>query len=120
MRSWMWVIVILVIAVVAVFVYFFGIRGNNSEVSQTEVPAANTVEMKNIAFNPNKLTVPVGTKVTFTNQDSVTHTVTSDTGLFDSGNISHGNQFEFTFKEKGTYNYHCSIHPGMTGTIVVE
>jgi len=50
----------------------------------------------------------------------MTHTVTSDTGLFDSKNMSEGSNFSHTFSEKGAYNYHCSIHAFMKATIIIE
>jgi len=81
----------------------------------------NNVMIQNFAFSPATLTVKAGTDVTFTNQDSVTHTVTSDTGLFDSGNLTSGKSFSFTFQTPGTYSYHCSIHTSMAhGTIIVQ
>lgn len=79
----------------------------------------NQVNLSNMSFTPNSLTVPVGTSVTWTNKDAVTHTVTSDTGLFDSGNLTSGSKYTYTFPTAGTYAYHCKIHAGMTGTIVV-
>jgi plastocyanin len=64
--------------------------------------------------------VKAGTKVTWTNKDSVTHTVTADKGAFNSGPLSPGNNFSFTFTRAGTYSYHCSIHTSMMATIVVQ
>jgi len=52
--------------------------------------------------------------------DAVTHTVTSDNAAWDSGNIPAGGTFKFTFTTAGTFPYHCTIHPGMTGTIIVQ
>jgi plastocyanin len=80
--------------------------------------AAVTIE--NIAYSPANITVSVGTTVTWTNKDPVIHTVTSDTGLFDSGDISQGNTFNYTFNDKGTFAYHCTIHATMHGTVTVE
>jgi plastocyanin len=62
----------------------------------------------------------VGTTVTWTNNDSVTHTVTADAGAFDSGALSPGHTYSFTFRTSGTYSYHCSIHRSMTATIIVQ
>ncbi len=78
------------------------------------------VAIQGFSFDPATVTIDAGDCVTWTNKDSVTHTVTSDEGVFDSGNLSKGGTFEFTFVEPGTYNYHCEIHPSMTGTVVVE
>jgi len=78
------------------------------------------VEIVGFAFNPQTLTVPVGTTVEFLNKDTVPHTVTSDAGDFDSPTLKERESFKFLFNEKGTFSYHCSIHTSMKGTIVVE
>ncbi len=80
----------------------------------------NSVSIKNFAFSPVSLTVKVGTKVSWTNNDSVTHTVTADKGAFNSGPLTPGSTFSFTFTKAGTYSYHCNIHPSMMATIVVQ
>ena len=82
-------------------------------------PSANTISIKEFKFTPDTLTVSQGTAVTWTNNDTMPHTVTS-AGLFDSGAINNGESFSFTFSTKGTFNYKCSIHPSMTGTIIVN
>jgi plastocyanin len=61
----------------------------------------------------------VGTKVTWTNNDSLTHTVTADGGAF-SQVVPSGGTFSFTFTKAGTYSYHCAIHRSMTATIIVQ
>jgi plastocyanin len=71
-------------------------------------------------FMPTPLTVAAGTTVTFGNNDGVVHTTTSDTGLWDSQSLNSGKTFERRFDTPGTYTYHCTIHPFMTGTIVVQ
>lgn len=87
--------------------------------SQTN-SAQSSVSIKNLAFNPASLTVTAGTKVTWTNNDTVAHTVTSDNGTFSSSQIQPGGTFEFTFTKAGEYSYHCSIHPMMTAKVVVQ
>ena len=72
------------------------------------------------AYVPNPVMVPVGTKLTWSNTDTTTHDMVSDGGVWDSGRIAPGNQFDFTFQSKGTFPYHCSIHAGMVGTVVVQ
>jgi plastocyanin len=74
----------------------------------------------NKAFTPPDLSVAVGTTVTWTNTDRDSHTSTSDTAGWNSGTISPGRQFSFTFQSAGTFPYHCSFHPGMIGTVVVR
>jgi len=83
-----------------------------------------TISAKNFAFSPKDLTIKAGTTVVWHNEDSATHTVTSDTGLFD-GNLPGGADFQFTFDKAGTYPYYCKPHggaggEGMSGVIVVE
>ncbi len=90
---------------------------NNSNQTQEQVNQ-NTILIKNFSFSPNVLTIKKGTTVTWTNQDSVVHTIKSDT--FNSSDLSQGDRFQFTFNNSGTFNYSCGIHPNMTGTIVVE
>ena len=102
--------------------------GAKPSVAPTTEPAAQPtsapggaaeVEITNFAFDPPSLTVKAGTTVTWTNQDSAPHTITSDAGDWDSGQLSKGQSFSHTFDQAGTLAYHCSVHPSMTGTIVV-
>ena len=73
------------------------------------------------AYNPNPITVMSGTTVTWTNTDTAApHTVTSDSPLFDSGNMNTGQIFSFTFQTKGTFPYHCTFHRGMVASVVVQ
>lgn len=81
--------------------------------------AVSTVEIKSFSFQPESITVQVGGTVSWVNRDSVDHTVTSEEGTFNSGNIMSGGEFKFTFTKPGTYNYRCSIHPSMTGVVTV-
>lgn len=84
------------------------------------LPAANTVSIAGMAFAPTSLTVKVGTKVTWTNNDGYAHTVTSNDGTsFDSGNLASGASFSYTPTKTGTFDYHCTIHSGMAGTLIV-
>jgi plastocyanin len=74
------------------------------------------------AFSPNPFTRSLATsgQVTWVNSDGITHTVVSDLPLFDSGNVPAGDTYTFVFSAPGTYAYHCSIHPNMVGTIVID
>lgn len=94
--------------------------GYNSGNTTAPPAVANSVSIVNMAFSPASLTVPLGTTVTWTNNDGMTHTVTSDVTGFDSGNISMGGTYSKVFSVAGTYSYHCTIHPAMKGTIVVK
>ncbi len=78
-----------------------------------------SVNIANMAFSPASYSVKAGITVTWTNNDNMTHTVTANDSSFDSGNITVGSSYSKTFSMAGTYPYHCTIHPGMKGTIVV-
>jgi len=86
------------------------------------VPAPQTASatIDNFTFNPQRLTVKAGTTVTWKNQDDIPHTVTSSTRLFKSKALDTDDGFSFIFNEPGAYEYFCSLHPHMTGSIVVE
>jgi plastocyanin len=71
-------------------------------------------------YAPNPVTVAAGTTIKWTNADSIAHTVTSDTGLFDSGTVAAGATFSTTVQSRGTLTYHCTFHQGMVGTIIVQ
>jgi plastocyanin len=82
--------------------------------------AQHAVLIADSAFSPATMTVTVGDTVTWTNADGRPHTVTSNDGAFDSGNLDEGGVFSFTFSEPGTYTYHCNYHDQMQATIVVQ
>ncbi|MFL5680937.1 MAG: cupredoxin family copper-binding protein [Chloroflexota bacterium] len=94
---------------------------SSSAAASTAPSAASgaAVDIKGFAFNPATLSAKVGDAVTWTNQDSVPHTVTFDDKSADSGNLAQGATFNHTFDKAGTFAYHCSIHPQMTGTVTV-
>jgi plastocyanin len=74
----------------------------------------------NRAYAPDTLNVAVGTTVTWMNTDSVSHTSTSNATGWNSGIVGPGGQFSFAFQAAGSFQYHCAIHPGMVGTVVVR
>jgi plastocyanin len=78
------------------------------------------VKIDNFAFAPQRIVVQAGTTVTWTNADDAPHTVVSTTKLFKSSALDTADKFSFTFATPGTYEYFCSLHPHMTGTVVVE
>ncbi|HKB44199.1 MAG TPA: metallophosphoesterase [Chitinophagaceae bacterium] len=83
--------------------------------------AGSKVMIDNFSFTPQELTVSAGTKVIWINHDEVPHTVTStDKRFTSSGTLDTDQQFSFTFSEKGIYNYYCSVHPHMTGKVIVK
>jgi len=96
-----------------------GSTNNSSSASTT----ANSIGIANMMFTPSQITVKKGEAVTWTNNDSVTHTVVDDlsnVGGPASGDIAPGATYSFTFNKTGSFQYHCSIHPSMRGTIVVQ
>ncbi|MDD4988851.1 MAG: cupredoxin family copper-binding protein [Candidatus Pacebacteria bacterium] len=143
MKNFIIVLVVLVIVVVGVYYLVFNNQGGSQNVyaptesamtqaTPTEssvatvaptgasAPADMSVSISGFKFNPAQLTVKAGTKVTWTNQDSVPHTVTSDSeNVLNSPRLSQGQSFSFTFTTPGTYAYHCEVHPMMRATVVV-
>ena len=78
------------------------------------------VKIDNFAFAPHRVVVKAGTTVTWVNDDDIPHTIASSTKLFKSNALDTKDKFSFTFTTPGAYEYFCSLHPHMTGTIVVE
>lgn len=128
--------VIIAIIVIGGGVYFLS-KNNSSQMqnmpaqTQEQAPISpttgsqaitgkNDVIIQNFAFSPATLTVKVGDNVTWTNQDSAGHSATADGGNFDTGILAQGQSRSITFNKAGTYTYHCSVHPMMKGTIIVQ
>ena len=84
--------------------------------------ASTEVVIDNFTFEPSKLTISAGTKVTWVNHDDVPHTATSTTKprAFDSGTLDTDQKFSFVFATPGTHDYFCAVHPKMTGQIIVK
>ncbi len=96
-----------------------GLRSVTANAQQMQ-PAAMEVKIDNFSFGPTTLTVPVGTTVTWTNRDDIPHTVVSTEGAFKSKVLDTDEKFTFTFNKTGSYPYFCSIHPKMTGRVIVQ
>jgi amicyanin len=95
----------------------------NMASSTNSAVATNMVTIKDYMFGPASIKIKAGTKVTWTNQDAVNHTITADTSSSDAPNsmdIAKGQSYSFTFTKAGTYTYHCFPHPYMHGTVTVE
>jgi len=88
--------------------------------AQPTTVAGAEVEIDQFAFLPQRITVEAGTTVTWINGDDAPHTVASSSKLFKSKALDTQDKFSFTFMTPGTYAYFCSVHPHMTGTVVVE
>ncbi len=129
---WQWVAVYLVIGLViygVVYYFVFAKKGGSTYNQPTQYPtqqipsapvAKNSVQILNFNFSPATLTIKVGDTVTWTNQDSMGHSATADDKSFDTGVFGQGKSGTITFSKAGTYTYHCSVHPSMHGTIIVQ
>jgi len=90
--------------------------------SAATATATTSVSIRASAFTPACITVAAGATVTFTNSDSILHTVTADgvPAAYDSGNLAPGLTFQHVYAAAGTSSYHCTIHTGMKGTVIVQ
>ena len=94
--------------------------GQTRAVSVEKPADKNRVKIDNFSFGPATLTVPVGTTVTWVNADDIPHTVVSDDKTIKSKVMDTDETFTYTFTKPGTYTYFCSVHPKMTGKVVVQ
>ncbi len=85
----------------------------------TPVTGVTHMNMQNFAYQMANIQVRAGTTVTWTNQDNVPHSVTFKNGMKDSGLLSQGQSFSYTFNTPGTYQYYCTVHPYMVATVTV-
>ncbi|MDB5089945.1 MAG: hypothetical protein JWR09_3939 [Mucilaginibacter sp.] len=100
--------------------FIYSCSSNKAKVNPTPSTPAATVAIQNFAFVPSTVNIKVGNSVTWTNMDTAPHTATDLANAFDSGSLSTGKTFNFTFNTAGTYTYHCLIHSMMnTATVVV-
>ncbi len=112
-----WILTFAISTIALLFAALYGSNASADEVAQTS--RASTVKIANFAYKPGKLTVTAGTKVSFSNSDSAPHTATR-AGAFDTGRIGPGASKSVKLSRKGTFSYHCTIHPSMHGKIVVK
>ena len=103
---------------VAMVLLFAGSPNVTANTQQASAPAE--VKVDNFSFGPGTLTVAVGTTVTWTNRDDIPHTVVSTDGVFKSKVLDTDEKFSFIFNKPGAFPYFCSIHPKMTGKVVVQ
>ena len=96
-----------------------GLARGGSAFAEQKVEAPD-VKIDNFSFGPSELTVPAGTTVTWTNRDDIPHTVVSTDKIFKSKVLDTDDKFSFKFDKAGTYPYFCSIHPKMTGKVIVQ
>jgi plastocyanin len=83
-------------------------------------PQATEVKIDNFSFSPAAITIAAGTMVIWTNRDDIPHTVVADDKSFKSKVLDTDQKFSFTFSKPGTYSYFCSLHPKMTGKVIVQ
>ena len=134
------IIAIVVLMVVGIGVYYFVFNNQDNtpvDTSQTDTSPAQTstetnipktqeapsiiVDIEKFSFSPETITIKTGTKVTWVNNDSAPHAITSDSGgLLNSKTLSKGQSFSFTFTDPDSLKYHCNIHPTMKGNIIVK
>lgn len=116
--SWI-IVVIAVLVVIGIFLFANGYKTPSSPSNNTA--GTNSVIIRGMAFSPSPILIKVGDTVTWTNMDSVSHTVTSDSGReLDSLTLSTGSTYSHTFASPGTYAYHCKIHTYMKGIVNVQ
>ena len=113
----------LAIVLFVTFAVLSTIRGKETETAKATLakPATAEVVIENFSFSPQTFTLPAGATVTWTNRDSMPHTVTSVDNRFQkSAVLKPGQRYSSNFAAPGTYSYFCSIHPRMTGKIIVK
>ena len=109
------------LSVAALAIVLLMMAGRSKTLGATmEDNPATQVKIDNFVFSPNPVTVPVGSTIRWTNQDDIPHNVVSDDKSFKSKALDTDETFTYTFTKSGTYTYFCSIHPKMTGKIVVQ
>jgi plastocyanin len=109
------------LAPIAVIAIVLLLAGTPIVAANDQPPAANSeIKIDNFSFGPQTVTVPIGTTVTWINRDDIPHTSVSTDGVFKSKVMDTDEKFTYTFTKAGTYPYYCTIHPKMTGTVVVK
>jgi plastocyanin len=108
--------------IVASLLLVFAFAAVGAARKATAGPDSGSIDVKidNFTFTPQTITVPAGTAVRWTNRDDIPHTSVSEDKTFKSKVLDTDDQFAYTFSKPGTYKYFCSIHPKMTGTVVVK
>ena len=108
------------IAALAIMLIMMAGRNKASGTALPEDKPSTEIKIDNFSFSPNPVTVPAGTTLRWTNRDDIPHNVVADDKSFKSKVMDTDETFSYTFAKPGTYTYFCSIHPKMTGKIVVQ
>src|ERR1700736_4764613 len=119
MRRRVWILVLAAPIVAAVALLASGSRSFTASAGQAQASSAE-VKIDNFSFAPATVTVAVGTTVTWVNRDDIPHTVVNPDKVFKSKVLDTDDKFSFVFTKAGRYSYFCSIHPKMTGEVVVR
>ena len=119
-RKNVWVAGLAPLVMIAIFLLLPGAHSAAAAANNQPSSANTDVKIDNFTFAPGDVTVGVGTTVTWTNRDDIPHTVVSTDGVFKSKARDTDETFSYTFTKAGTYSYYCSIHPKMTGKVVVQ
>lgn len=117
---------IIIIILVIIIALFFGynqiskptIQQQNNQNENIIPQTSKEIVISNFSFSPSEMRARVGDKITWTNNDSAPHQIIANS--FSSNLLNKGESFSFTFNNKGSYDYHCSIHPSMVGKIIIE
>lgn len=110
---------VIVLSVSLAIVISLVVAGFSARAQQPQQPSEH-VKIDNFSFAPATITVPAGTTLTWTNRDDIPHTVVDDKKEFKSKVLDTNDEFSYTFTKSGTYSYFCSLHPKMTGKVVVQ
>ena len=122
-RKSVWFASLAMPVMIAVLLLFAGspsVTASSSNNNDQPSAATAAVKIDNFVFGPQTITIPAGTTVTWTNSDDIPHTVVSTEGVFKSKVVDTDEKFSYTFTKAGTYPYYCSVHPKMTGKVVVQ
>jgi plastocyanin len=115
----MWILELAAPVIIAAILVLADSRSLEANAQQAPAKSAE-VKIDNFSFGPQALTVAAGTTVTWTNRDDIPHTVVGDDKSFKSKVLDTDEKFSYTFTKAGTYPYFCSIHPKMTGKVIVQ
>lgn len=110
----------LFIAIVSLTLILAVVLRSARATGQAAQTQASEIKVDNFTFSPEVVTVPLNSTVTWTNKDDVPHVIASTDGVFRSKGLDTDDRYSFKFTRAGTYSYYCSIHPKMTGKIVVQ
>ena len=107
---------------IAVLLALLAVGGPKKTFAATDANSGSEVAVKidNFSFSPATITIPAGTTVKWTNRDDIPHTVVNDEQKFESKALDTDERYSYTFTKPGTYPYFCSIHPKMTGKVIVQ